>query len=143
MQNKRFNIKDYATLALMIILGNKNTNAQVVYADLDPDSIIESEYADVDLDLYNNLVGDFRFRKFPLGFSNTSDIICYSNKTFEMGTLCLNNYIIGESLTFDKDIVTALNYGYLINDYAQFNADGWQHMTIKRQDILPLPLPPC
>ncbi len=135
MKSRKFTLKDYSSLALVMLLGNKIGNAQVVYTDLDPDLELQMEFIDVNLDLDNDLNFDFKIIKESISTFNTEDIICYSNRLFEMGTLGNDNYIVGESITFGKDIVLGLNFGYLINESAQFNSDGWQYVTKKRQEL--------
>lgn len=129
MKTRKNRLHDYSLFATMLLLSVNKLDGQIIYTDVEPD--IEFDFGFKNLDLDDNGVNDYKFIKESIDTSNTSDIICYSNKLFEIGTLNLNNYIAGISYTFDKDIITPLDFGLLIYDGMEFNGDAWQYQTIK------------
>ncbi|MBK9506096.1 MAG: T9SS type A sorting domain-containing protein [Chitinophagales bacterium] len=129
MKTRKNRLHDYSLFATVLLLSVNKLDGQIIYTDVEPD--IEFDFGFKNLDLDDNGVNDYKFIKESIDTSNTSDIICYSNKLFEIGTLNLNNYIAGISYTFDKDIITPLDFGLLIYDGMEFNGDAWQYQTIK------------
>jgi hypothetical protein len=133
MSKGKFSLKEYSTLAGVILTCGKLSMGQVIYTDLEPDIILDAGNLYIDLD--DNLINDFNFKKIILQNSNTSDIICYSTAIF--GFTCVNtgNSIIGTEVILGNDIVSPLNYGDPINNSAQFNDDYWQYITLKDREI--------
>ncbi len=133
MGKGKFSLKEYSTLASVILIGGKFSIGQVIYTDLEPDIILDEGNFYIDLD--DNSINDFNFEKIILHTSNTSDIICYSIAIF--GFTCVNtgNSIIGTEVISGNDIVSPLNYSDPINNSAQFNDDYWQYITLKDREM--------
>ncbi|MFT7614347.1 MAG: hypothetical protein ACI9J3_003329 [Parvicellaceae bacterium] len=92
-----------------------SVNAQIVHTDLTPDSIVSSNY-DLDIDLDNNNVDDYRFHGEVVAGPPSSEF------TFiEAGGVGSSNYTLNSSATE----LSVLNFGDTINSGATI----WQQLT--------------
>ncbi len=109
------------------------TDGQIIYTDVDPDIVVNSFDAFLDID--NNGSSDFEIIREELGYFNTSNIICYSPILFEGHCIDASNSFIGNEIEGLKDIVYALDTGYLINSQADLTKDAWQYITVKFREL--------
>ena len=61
MSKGKFSLKEYSTLAGVILTCGKLSMGQVIYTDLEPDIILDAGNLYIDLD--DNLINDFNFKK--------------------------------------------------------------------------------
>lgn len=132
MKPRKNRLQDYSLFATALLLTVNKMEGQIIYTDVEPD--IEFDFGFKNLDLDDNGSVDFKFTKYSLDTSNTSDIICYSNKTWGVHRITFGNSIMGIDLIYTNDLITPLNYGEFITDNAQFNSGTWQFLTFKQRE---------
>ena len=137
MRSRSFTLKEYSGFATAFLFINANTNAQIIYTDIDPDIELQFNGETAGIDMDNNGTIDFAFLKISFSFTTfwvSSDIIVnvkgvlvgpygtsvnaiagtYSQQS-EAGSIYYNPY--------------ALNIGNLINEELSFQNNGFQTMA--------------
>jgi len=132
-QHLNKHLSAYAASASCFLLIQQKVDAQVVYMDIDPDSILDEKYDFAELDMDNNGSGDFQF------LNNSGTFYTLSFGTYRLveeilvGPAIAENYIAGISFYFNT------GYDYFIFHYPYAftsgelisNALQWQNNNIQ------------
>lgn len=136
MQNKKFSLQQYSGFAGVLLLMHNNSNAQAVYTDIDPDSVLQFHgdvaYIDMDLDGTNDF---FIFKKSSY-FTSSFYSVYRFNRIFKAGpNFDPDNEIAGDFATHGAGGATtyfpyALLEGDMINNALSFQYGSYQLMGI-------------
>ncbi|MFI5170898.1 MAG: T9SS type A sorting domain-containing protein [Chitinophagales bacterium] len=141
MKNK-FSLQAYAGFATSFLLMNKETNAQAVYTDIEPDIILEfnNDEANIDLDDAGGI--DFVLLKTS---GTYTDFIASTTYTLFRSAVWASpaiseNEIAAESVTHGAGYGTgfyvyALNLNSLIDENIEFQNGDYQRMALKFLEI--------
>ncbi len=136
MKQHKYKVNAYSLMAGAFLFVSQELESQIVYLDIDPDTLIQFEEDKFKLDLDDDGIFDVQFNKGVVGYYWTSLIQCFST-VYIAGREPLDNnlYFIGKSISWGNDHIYALDFGYLIGNSAQLNADGWEFMVEKRREV--------
>ena len=133
MRSKTFTLNEYSGFATAFLFINANTNAQVIYTDIDPDIELNTDGQTFGIDVDNNGNIDFVFLKSSATYTTfwvSSDIIVYRQAVWVGPTTSIN--LIAGSYTQQSEAGDvyynpyALNLGNLISDNLSFQNNELQ-----------------
>ena len=136
MRSRSFTLKEYSGFATAFLFINANTNAQVIYTDIDPDIELNLDGQTAGIDMDNNGTIDFAFLKSSATFTTffvSSDITLYRNAAW-VGPFVSSNFVAGTYFQLTESggiyyIPYAIEFGNLIDENLSFQNNGFQIMA--------------
>ncbi|MFN3939596.1 MAG: T9SS type A sorting domain-containing protein [Chitinophagales bacterium] len=141
MMQKKYlekHLSAYAASAACFLLIQQEADAQVVYMDIDPDSILDTKYDFAELDLDNNGTADFFFLNSSFTFYTWFWGTYRLRQDILVGPAISENALAGISFNWDDGYYTftlyypyALANGELINNDLQWQNKDQQVMALR------------
>ena len=139
MKSRTFSLKEYSGLATAFLFINANTNAQVIYTDIDPDIELNLDGQSAGVDMDNNGTIDFAFLKVSFSFTTfwgSSDITVYVQGILA-GPYGISLNAIAGTYTQQSEAggvyynPYALNPGNVISGELSFQNNGFQTLAFE------------
>ncbi|HET8963659.1 MAG TPA: T9SS type A sorting domain-containing protein [Chitinophagales bacterium] len=137
-QHLNKHLSAYAASAACFLLIKQEADAQVVYVDIDPDSILDEKYDFAELDLDNNGTADFFFLNSSFTFYTLTFYTYRLRQDIAVGPAISENAMAGISNYFNVGYTAYTNYypyalpsGSVINDGLQWQNHFVQIMALR------------
>ncbi len=124
MRTANFNLKAYSALACVFLLQSK-VQAGIIYTDIEPDIILDSDFEFGYVDMDNNGVTDFAFLNFS--YEGYNPWYSFIEKIFVGPASPLND--VAATFNFFYYFPYALSNGAIINGDLSFQNYGFQEMA--------------
>ena len=138
MKNSDSKLLQYSVISACFLAVQKDSEAQAVYTDVDPDIILDSDNESAGIDMNNDEVFDFAFIN-RTGWFYTSSLFYISYfEVINAGPQSPNNEMAGQIHVISPSyggssiyLPYALAYGSLINSDLEFYNEGYQVMAYR------------
>lgn len=134
----RKHLNAYAASAACFLLIQQEAEAQVLYMDIDPDSILDTKYDFAELDLDNNGTADFFFLNSSFTFYTLTFYTYRLRQDIAVGPAIFENALAGISFYFNVGYTAYTNYypyalpsGSVIGDNLQWQNNFVQIMALR------------
>ncbi len=131
---------NYSLAAGVFLFIHQQTNAEIIYTDIDPDLVLNDDGEFCEIDMNNDGNFDFAFLKVSWSFSTyysesrkyVTQLWCGPAET-SANEIAAISVTIGSaaSTTFIQEFPYNLSSGILINSYYEFQNDGYQLMAAR------------